>query len=48
MNGVRVLITERARQYVEGAVVDYIKEEHREGFTIKASEPRGPCWDDDW
>ncbi len=48
MNGIRVLITERGRQYAEGAVVDYIKEDHREGFTIKPAEPPAPCSDDDW
>ena len=48
INGVSVLITDRAKQYVEGATVDYVKDDHREGFTITPAEPREPCFDDDW
>jgi Fe-S cluster assembly iron-binding protein IscA len=48
VNGVNVLFTNRAQFYIEGATIDYVKEEHREGFVIKAREPDAPCLDDDW
>ena len=48
IKGVNVLITDRVKQYFEDATIDYLKDDHREGFTITPSEPRAPGWADDW
>jgi Fe-S cluster assembly iron-binding protein IscA len=34
VNGVGILISDEERPFVEGAKVDYVKDEYREGFTI--------------
>ena len=48
INGVPFLVTDTAKPWVEGATVDYIKEERREGFTITAKPPPERNPDDDW
>ena len=38
VNGIRVLVAEIAKPFVDNATVDYVKEPYGEGFVITVSE----------
>jgi Fe-S cluster assembly iron-binding protein IscA len=37
VNGIGILVADDERPFIEGATVDYVKDDYREGFTIVAA-----------
>jgi Fe-S cluster assembly iron-binding protein IscA len=38
VNGIGVLVSEPVQPYVNGTVIDYVKEDYGEGFILKGSK----------
>jgi Fe-S cluster assembly iron-binding protein IscA len=37
VNGIGILVADDERPFIEGATVDYVKDDYRDGFTIVAA-----------